>query len=360
MDYIRRLLRAIERQWANAQVTLLVSTDAASHPNCQRLAGEFGDLITLQIAPRVMRRNRFLRLLDPYFERQWQNAESFYRAFADIGRDAVDYVVIPHMESVGLLQLGLRRNLFRGTPWATIAVGVRFHHRKAGIHGPTRWIDRMQQVFFWRVLRDRALACFGSIDPFFAPAVRYPKVAYCPDPCEPPALASPAEARAAYGVRAETCVVLVFGFIDARKCLDVLFEGAARVGPDIDLTILIAGPQHGPQVSPALNSDAAQKLRGLGRLVEVNRFILSGQDIDPMSATDIAWVFYRPQFVYSSSVLVRSAMSGRAAIVRRQGVIGRQVHEHQCGLALESDAPEGDRGRVDPACERCRTSPQDG
>jgi glycosyltransferase involved in cell wall biosynthesis len=153
-------------------------------------------------------------------------------------------------------------------------------------------------------------------------------------------LASREDACAAYGVRPDTLVVLVFGVIDRRKCVDVLLEGVARVVPGLDLTVLLAGPRHAGHLAPVLSSDAARKLREHGRLIEVDRFILSGQDIDPMGAADIVWLFYERNFVASSSVLVRSALSRRPVIARRQGVVGRLVEEHRLGLALGSDAPD--------------------
>jgi glycosyltransferase involved in cell wall biosynthesis len=153
-------------------------------------------------------------------------------------------------------------------------------------------------------------------------------------------LTEPGLAREAYGLRPNAFVVLVFGVIDRRKCLDVLLEGAVRVPADVDLTILIAGPQARNDVGAILQSSAASALRGAGRLVEHNRFILSGQDIDPASAADAFWVYYEPNFVYSSSVLVRAGLSGRPVIVRRRGVVGKQVEENGLGLALDSDTPE--------------------
>ena len=45
----------------------------------------------------------------------------------------IDFVVLPHTETIGLLHLALRPGLFRGKPWATISVGIRFHHARAGI-----------------------------------------------------------------------------------------------------------------------------------------------------------------------------------------------------------------------------------
>jgi glycosyltransferase involved in cell wall biosynthesis len=340
MESLRHLLKYIDIGVHDARVTLLTSATAAEHPNCQRLAADFSDLVTVRIAPSVTGRSHLFRLLGEFYERQWRAGESLARGLDELGLDTVDFVLLPHLEAIGLMQIGLARNLFRGKPWATIAISVRFHHRRCGIVGPSRMIDRLQEIFFWRILRDPALSCFGTVDPWLARAASHPKVVHCIDPCAPPILSGIEAARAAYGLRRDTCVIVVFGIIDRRKCLDVLLEGAARVIPELDLTVLVAGPQHARHLANVLNGEAARKLRAHGRLVEANRFILSGQDIDPMSAADIAWVFYERNFVASGSVLVRSALARRPVIVRRQGVIGRQVEEFGCGLALASEAPE--------------------
>jgi glycosyltransferase involved in cell wall biosynthesis len=340
MEHIRYLLNDIEAKVANVRVTLLTTSEAAEHPNCRRLIDDFRHFVTPVIAPPVTGGNRFYRLLGVFYEHQWRNAQSLARGIDDIGANGVDFVLIPHLECVGLLQLGPRPAVTRGRPWATIALSIRFHHRRRGIEGPFRWLDFLQAFFFYRIIRRRSLVCFGSVNPYLSSFVRDPKVAYCPEPSPVPARYGAEAARAAYGVRPDTCVVLVAGVIDRRKCLDVLYEGAARVIPELDLTVLVAGPQHTRHLAAAQSSEAARKLRKHGRLIEVNRFILSGVDIDPMSVADIVWVFYEPEFVNNSNVLVRSGLSRRPVIVRRRGVIGRQVEDHQIGVALSSDAPD--------------------
>jgi glycosyltransferase involved in cell wall biosynthesis len=340
MGYLRHLLKGIDRDVANVHATLLTTAEAAEHPNCIRLVNDFRSLVTLRVAPVVTERSVVFRALGAFYERQWRNAESLDRGLTDIGPGNVDFILLPHLEAIGLLQIGLRPNLFRGKPWATIAVAARFHHRRAGIEAPFRWLDIPQSIFFWRIIRRPALACFGSVNPYFAQIISHPKVKHCPEPTATPILSDVGEARATYGVRPETCVVLVFGFIDRRKCLDILLEGAARLIPELDLTVLLAGTQHPRHLAPVLNGDAARKLREHGRLVEANRFIMDGVDIDPMSAADIAWVFYQRDFVIQSSVLVRCGVFRRPAITRAQGVIGHLVEEHQLGLALSSESPE--------------------
>ena len=340
MDMIRYLLDSICLLVPNARVTLLTTRQVADHDSSREVLADFDDLVTAHIVPLVNERHRLFGSISGFYEQQWRHAEMLARGIADIGPENLDFILIPYLETVGLLHLVLRPGLFAGKPWATIAISLRFHHRKMGITGGSQGTDLLQGIFLRRLLRDPTLVCFGAINPYLVPAMKHPKVAHCVDCCEPPVPRNPAEARAAYGIRAETCVILVFGQIDRRKCVDVLLEGAAHMDVSVDLTVFLAGRQNLGHIGTVLNSAAASKLRTQGRLIEANRFIRRGEDIDPMNAADITWVFYERKFVFSSNVLIRSAKFGRPVIARRQGVIGRLVEDHQCGVTLGSDAPE--------------------
>ena len=91
----------------------------------------------------------------------------------------------------------------------------------------------------------------------------------------------------AYGLRPETCVILVFGVIDRRKAIDALIEGAARLSPELDLTILLAGARNAGDMERILNAEAAGTLREHGRPVKVDRGIRGGEEIGPMSAAEV-------------------------------------------------------------------------
>jgi glycosyltransferase involved in cell wall biosynthesis len=356
MEYIRHLVTDL-RNRADVRFTLLTTAQAGCHKNCERLLRDFADSLVPKIVPEPQGGHRAFRLGGPFLEYQWQSAWMAHAAMEELGREKIDFVLLPHLESIGLLHLGLRRPAFGGIPWATVAIGTRFHHRASGIAGSWRWIDPIQEHFFRRLLRDPTLVRFGTIDPYLPGAAGDSKVVYCPDPCAPPVLTEPERARDAYGLRRDTFVLLVFGVIDRRKCLDVLIEGAARVPADVDFTVFIAGPQAKNVTGPILQSPAAAALRADGRLVECDRFILTGEDIDPTSAADAVWVYYESGFVYSSSVLVRASLAGRPVIVRRKGVVGKQVQENGLGLALESDSPEAVAAAIvqlarDPALRR--------
>ena len=80
----------------------------------------------------------------------------------------MDFVLLPYLESIGLLQLAFRQKLFGGRPWATIAIGIHFHHRKCGVELQFRWTDILQNILFRRVIRDPTLVCCGTIDPYLS------------------------------------------------------------------------------------------------------------------------------------------------------------------------------------------------
>ena len=151
----------------------------------------------------------------------------------------------------------------------------------------------------------------------------------------------------------------MYGVLDRRKCIGVLLDAAARLRDVLDLTIFLAGPQdsHVPEL---LSGKAACKLRERDSLVEVNRFILNGKDIDPLGAADVCWVFYEHNTVYSSNVLIQSGLARRPVIARRRGLIGRLVEDHKLGLALNFRSARN--CRVGPAtpCREPRASPRDG
>lgn len=341
LEYLRHIFTCIDRTIDNAHIIFLTTTYCAHHPNYLRLADDFPHLVTTHIGPRVAGRNRFLAAVGKDYERQWREAERLQRGLKEIGINSVDFILVPYLELVGLFQLALRPRLFGGKPWATIAIGIRFHHRRCGIGSPFRPIDILQNIFFRWIIRDPTLVCFGTIDPYLPRFASSTKVRYCPNPSGPRRdLSSPDKSRAAYGIRPDTFVVLVYGVLDRRKCIGVLLEAAARVRDELDLTLFLAGPQDRDYSAMLLGGEAAHKLREHDSLVEVDRFIFDGRDIDPFGAADVSWVFYERNFVYSSNVLVQSGLARRPVIARRRGLIGRLVEDHKLGLALTCEVPE--------------------
>src|SRR5262249_53772758 len=146
-----------------------------NHPNCLRLVRDFDHLITTRLAPAVPERNRLIAALGAFYERQWRRAEQLKLSLREIGVEQFDLILVPHLEVIGLWQLALRRNLFGGKPWATIAIGLSFHHKSCGIEAPRRVLDVLQAVFFKRVVRNPTLTCLGTVNPYLSEFARNAK-----------------------------------------------------------------------------------------------------------------------------------------------------------------------------------------
>ncbi|MBW4093130.1 MAG: hypothetical protein HIU82_18825 [Proteobacteria bacterium] len=222
IEAIHHILAGLEQQVPGVNVVLLTSAEAQAHPNCRKLAQDFGHLMTVRIAPMPTRSSRVFRTLGAYMHSQWLNAERLSAGLREIGPDNIDFVLIPHMESVGLVQLALRPTLCGGKPWATLAATLRFHLRQAGVRAPFRWLDLLYRALFHSVLRHPRLICFASFDPYLQQTIRHSRIVYCPVHGEPPPRSPVADARRFYGIRPESRVVLVYGFLDYRKSIDVL------------------------------------------------------------------------------------------------------------------------------------------
>lgn len=338
--YLRHLLNSVARTIPDPSVILLTSPDAAQHDGFRRLVVDFGHFLRVKTVEPGAPGTSLKHHLPGFYRRLWQGAEMLAHGLGELGDTRVDCILLPHLEAIGLLPLALRPGILRGHRWVAVSNGTKFHHRAAGIDGPRRWLDHVQSWLFKKILRQTHLVRLFVVDPFLAKLMRHPKLAWAPDPVIAPRLDDPAAARRAYGLRADTLVILVFGFISQRKCVDALLKGIARLSPDFDVTVFLAGTQHGRYRQAMANSDVAGQLRTQGRLVELDRYIVDGEDFDPMATADMCWVVYDQNWVMPSGVLLLAGVARRAVICRNRGVIGRLVEQHDCGVRLESDDPE--------------------
>ncbi len=351
MGHLRSVLTGIAADHPEWRVILLTTEAAAGHPNCRRVAADFAAMLTVRVADEVPA-SRVLAAVGPYYAAQKRHGDMVHRAIRAIGPGNLDFVLLLQAEAIGLWQMAARRDLCCGLPWATVSVGIRFHHPAVGIAQAFKASDVVQRWLFYRVLAHPGLACFASVNPTLGRVVRYGRLAYCPVPAFAPAAGPAAAARAFYGVRPGSFVVLAYGFLTRRKCIDLLIEAALRVDPAIDVTVLLAGRQHS-NLAPVMQGEAARRLREAGRLVEANRFIMDGKDLEPLGAADVSWVYYQPHFVHASGVLVRSGQAGVPAIGRRLGLIGWLLEETGSGVAVGSD----DAGAIARALEDLARDP---
>lgn len=337
MDYAEALIEHLLRMPGIRRVILLTAPGSAAHPNSARLVARFDSRFELVTTPGNTKRSKLLRRASVFFERQREHCMELGAGLDAIGPERIDFVIVSHFEAIGLVQVAWRPGLFRGRPWASIAVGMRFHHHQVGLAAQVTWQDRVKRALLKLVLRRPGLVCLASVDPTLAEVMRNPKVAWCPEPVEQPATASEAVVRHHYGVSAETCVLLVFGFVDMRKNIRVLLESLDLVDPGVDLLTLIIGQQN-REVRALLDGPLAEKLRLAGRLRIIDQFVPFQPETYPFSLADITWIAYRREFVFISSVFSRAAIMGKCVLGSEHGLVGRMIRDTDCGVTVDAES----------------------
>lgn len=335
--FLRVLLTAFQQN-PDWRTTLLTSKAARSHPAFKRLAEEFKHTLDIVVARHVDEPPLIRRMVGGFYAWQYTNALSLLREFRVLNEERrFDFALLPHMEAIGIHCLALR-SFFGQVPWAVIPHGLRFHFRESGIKSPARRIDAVQRVCFIRMLRAPTLHRVFAIDPYLVNCVKHPKVVYVPDPSSLPPILDLQACRRALDLPESAVVLLVYGAIDGRKCLDLLIPAIARVDPARNVLLVIAGVQDQRLRKSLLLDKPATQLRRESRLVEFNRFVTTEEEQMLFTAADIVWNYSRDSYG-SSGVLVRAGQHSKPVVVSDSGLAGRIVADERCGVVVESPAP---------------------
>jgi glycosyltransferase involved in cell wall biosynthesis len=336
--FLRVLLTAFaqHRDW---HTTLLTSEDAEAHPAFARVTEEFRRELDVIVARRVNEPSLVRRVFGRYYAKQYANSRSLKREFRTLHRERhFDFALTPYMEAVGIQSFAVW-SFFGQVPWAVIPHALRFHFHELGIKAPARRIDVLQRLCFLRMLRAPTLAAVFTLDPYLVTWSRHPKVLYVPDPSKLPPKLDQNACRRSLGLPEDAIVVLAYGAIDDRKCLDLLLPGIAQVVRKHRVLLVIAGVQDPRLRRSLLQGEAATQLRRESRLVEFDRFVSSAEEEMLFSSADVVWNYYRNQYG-SSGVLVRAGQYSKPVIVSDTGLVGRIVTDERCGVVVPRPEPE--------------------
>ena len=258
------------------------------------------------------------------------------RYYAQVWRAAgdgrrVDYVLLPYLD-YGLFALALLGSPFGSCRFAGITMRQRFHFPEMGVRGVARSGNRWRRRLFGRLLAlptlDRVYVIDDSLPEYFsarAPLLAH-KLVYLPDPSDP---ARPVErfvARTALGLPASVRLVLLYGYIEARKGVAELLDWAAASDDASDLHIVLAG-RVDRDARALVDGAAAARLRSAGRLHLIDRYVTADEEQQLLSAADWVWLAYR-DFELMSGVLVKAAQHGLGVLFRDVGLIGRYARRH--------------------------------
>ncbi len=335
-------LRVVLTAFANFQdwhTTLLTSEDASIHPAFTRLREEFRSHLDVVVARGCDAARNVKHVVGWYYANQFANARALKQEFRTLhGEQHFDFALVPYMEAIGVHSLAFW-SFFKQVPWAVIPHALRFHFYESGIKAPPRRVDLLQRLCFQRMLRVPTLAAVFTLDPYLAKWSKHPKVHYVPDPSNLPPRLDHLCCRRSLGLPADAFVVLVYGAIDHRKCLDLLLPGIAQVDPKHNVVLVIAGVQDPRLRSSLLQGEAATRLRRQLRLVEFDRFVNGKEEEMLFTSADVVWIYYRDQYG-SSGVLVRAGQYSKPVIASDNGLTGRIVTDERCGLVVAKPEPE--------------------
>jgi glycosyltransferase involved in cell wall biosynthesis len=272
---------------------------------------------------------------------------AYWRLWARVVREqlpgGVDCVVVPYLDYC-LYACGLLGSPFASVPWIGICMRPSFHHPKAGIGGAYTKTESVKEALFVRLVRNAKRMRLLCLDPLLPDHVNSKVAAaqgvlrHVPDPADPPLPFAQSEARSQLSIPAAAEVVLVYGALDERKSIDVLFRVLARVPACSRVHALIVGTPDAATRS-LLGMADAQALRSQGRL-----HLFSGYATDELeglafAATDVVWARYR-NHRSMSGVIVKAAMACRASIVSEEGLAAWYAVQSGWGPAVNDRADD--------------------
>jgi hypothetical protein len=253
------------------------------------------------------------------------------RFYADTWRAArcrrrVDLVFVPYLDDA-IFAVALLGSPFGDCPFAGITMRQRFHFPHVGVVSAPQRGARLRRRLFRRLLGLGTLRCLFVIDETLPEYVARchrevaSKVVFVPDPSDPPRRMDRGAARTVLGLPPSALVVLLYGYIEARKGVASMLEWAADAVPSADLHVVLAGIID-ENAKAFIDGGAGARLREAGRLHVIDRYVAADEEPLLFSAVDWVWLAYQ-DFELMSGVLVKAAQYGRDVLFRNVGLIGR-------------------------------------
>ncbi len=277
------------------------------------------------------------------FKKEW----AYWNYFRDVYQSAclraeVTDVFIPYLDYF-LHAMAIRGSPFGGAPVSGVAMRVNFHFADVGIIAPPQRLSGVKMCLFRQFLSCKSLKYVYCIDPSLMtyalerfPARLARKVAYLPDPVDPPEYAEgPGVAREVLGLPARGKILLVYGSIEPRKGLRWLLQGLDRHVLD-GWTVVVAGT-HVEASAEMLQHDSVIAMVGAGRLILINRRISDEEEQRLFAASDAVWVNY-VEFYQMSGVFVKAAAYDKPVIVNSVGVLGYMAPKYKKSILLKDGA----------------------
>ena len=242
----------------------------------------------------------------------------------------VDHVFLPYLDWT-LFAIAVLGSPFGSTSYSGITMRQRFHLARMGVSVARERMNLIKERLFRRLLRGRALSTLYTNDEtlaeYFQGSAFAGKVVHIPDPSDPQDTLSRADARRQLGLPMESCVVLVYGFLDHRKGVPALVAWLAERFDAGAPVYLLAVGQQGPEIAALWSEAPAARLVAAGRVKMIDAFVPEEDESLYFGACDVVWLGYE-RFEMMSGVLVKTAQHGRIALFREYGLIDHYAKRH--------------------------------
>jgi hypothetical protein len=249
-------------------------------------------------------------------------------------RGPVDHVLLPYLDWT-LFAIALLGSPFGGTPYSGITMRQRFHLEASGVRVAKDPLNAVKAWLFRRLLGDPSLSTVFTNDEtlpeYFASTGVAGKVVHFPDPSDPWPEVPRARARLRLRLPGDACVILVYGYLDARKGIRKLLTWLGGLESSSACVLLVG--QQAPEVRALLVGDGARRLAEQGRLFVVDEFVPEEDEALYFGAADLVWLAYE-RFEAMSGVLVKAAQYHRTVVFHEYGLIAHYARRH--GASVDS------------------------
>jgi hypothetical protein len=328
--YLERIVAGARAR--DVQVVIGVGDDDQGERTISRLLQRFGDraltFVVIPVPPVSKAPGVIFRLALNEIRRR-----RFFRdAFEKARRQApIDFVFLPYLDW-SLFAISLLGSPFEATEFAGITMRQRFHFKSVGIGAADDRLAFAKELLFRRLLRIPSLSKVLTIDEtlveYFArldgPGER--KIFFFPDPSDANTRLSREEARNRLSLPADACVVLVYGYLDARKAIDRLLDWLTSDSVPRTAILLAVGNQ-ADDVQALFDEGPGRSMLTERRLRLIRKFVSEEEEAMFFRASDLVWLAY-DKFELMSGALVRAAQHGLAVVFEDRGLIAHYARKY--------------------------------
>ncbi len=248
----------------------------------------------------------------------------------------IDHVFLPYIDDF-TYSLSLFQTPFGNTTYSGISMRQQFHLENKYNSNFSKLILKIKKYLFIRLLKKKSINNIFIIDPKLKEYIDFSnknishKVKYFADPITDLLKIPKNQARETLSIPNENLVVLVFGYLDQRKGIDILVNWAIENNKISPLTIMLIGTQ---------SAEVKNYLNSLNLITELqiiikDDFISKGLEGLYFSASDIVWIAY-PNFLLMSSVLIKAAQAETNVLFYDKGLISYFANKYGSNLKEDS------------------------